>query len=87
MLPNQGAFSVSKTKPSREYLIALKKRYAQASKKERTAILDEFVKTSGYHRKHATALLLGTRVHRRYPAQRPRARVYTEEDQRAVFNG
>jgi len=85
MLPNKGAFSVSKTKPSREYLIALKKRYAQASKKERTAILDEFVKTSGYHRKHATALLLGKRVHRLHPAQRPRAKVYTEEDRRALF--
>lgn len=76
---------MSKTKPSREYLLALKKRYAAASKKERTAMLDEFVKTSGYHRKHATALLLGQRVHRTRPAQRPRARVYTAEDVRAVF--
>lgn len=85
MLPKKGTYSVSKTKPSRDYLVALKKRYAQAGKKERTAILDEFVKTSGYHRKHATALLLGRRVHRTQPAQRPRARRYTDEDWRAVF--
>lgn len=76
---------MSKIKPSREYLLALKKRYAQASKKERTAILDEFVKTSGYHRKHATALLLGHRVHRRGPIRRPRARVYGDEDIWAIF--
>ena len=76
---------MSKTKPSGDYLAALKRRYARASKKERTAILDEFVKTSGYHRKHATALLLGHRVHRRGPIRRPRAQVYGEEDRRAVF--
>ena len=85
MLPRKGAFSVSQTKPSREYLTALKKRYAAARKKERTAILDEFAKTSGYHRKHAIALLRGKRVHRQGPIQRPRAKVYTEEDARALF--
>lgn len=76
---------MKKTKPSADYLLALKKRYATASKKERTAILDEFVKTSGYHRKHATALLLGQRVHHMHRIQRPRARIYLEEDHRAIF--
>jgi len=39
------------------YLRQLQARYRQASKKEKSCILDEFVKTTGYHRKHATAVL------------------------------
>ncbi len=40
-------------------LRAYRMRYAAATKsrKERTAVLDEFTKTSGYHRKYAIALL------------------------------
>ncbi len=77
---------MSKTKPSASYLNRLRQRYAQASKKERSGILDEFVKTSGYHRKHAIALLRGKRTHRTSPARRPRAKVYTPEDTRAVLH-
>ena len=78
---------MSHTKPSAPYLNKLRERYAQAPKKERCHILDEFVATTGYHRKHAIALLRGQRRHRD-PAQRirrPHARVYTDEDQRAVL--
>lgn len=73
-------------KSSSQYLEKLRERYAQASKKERSQILDEFVATSGYHRKHAIALLRGQRRHRdpASPSRRPRARFYTDEDQRAV---
>ena len=78
---------MSHTKPSAQYLDKLRERYAQAAKKERGHILDEFVATTGYHRKHAIALLRGQRRHRD-PAKRihrPRARFYTDEDQRAVL--
>lgn len=76
---------MSNSKPSNEYLRTLKRRYRDARKKERGTILDEFVKTSGYHRKHAIALLRGKRVHRTGIIRRPRAKIYTEEDARAVF--
>jgi hypothetical protein len=76
---------VGKSKPSAEYLGTLRKRYATSSKKERGVILDELVKTSGYHRKHASALLRGRRLHHPGPIHRPRARVYTDEDRRAIL--
>jgi hypothetical protein len=39
------------------YLKQLQARYRKASRQEKTIILDEYVKTTGYHRKHATAVL------------------------------
>lgn len=74
-------------KPDRKYLARLRKRYAKARKKQQSAILDEFVATTGYHRTHAAELLAGRRqwrdpnqlIHRRRP------RIYTAEDQQAVF--
>ena len=59
-----------------KYLKQLQIRYRRASKKERTAILDEFVKTTGYHRKHATAVLNGRRERVQGPVRRPRGKVY-----------
>jgi len=59
-----------------KYLNQLRIRYRKASKKERTAILDEFVKTTGYHRKHATAVLNGRRERVQGPIRRPRGKVY-----------
>jgi len=59
-----------------KYLKQLQKRYRKASKKERTAILDEFVKTTDYHRKHATAVLNGRRERVQGPIRRPRGKVY-----------
>jgi hypothetical protein len=40
----------------REYLAAIVKRYRAASRKIKTAILNEFCSTYGYHRKHALRL-------------------------------
>lgn len=75
------------TPPSRAYLAQLQVRYAKARKRERTRILDEFVKTTNYQRKYAIALLRGKRHWRdeRRPIQRKRRRRYTDEDQRAVL--
>jgi len=78
---------VNHIKPNLKFLQQLRKRYAKAPKKERTTILNEFVATSGYHRKHASALLGGKRVWRNpsQPIRRVRRQIYTPEDQRAVF--
>jgi hypothetical protein len=46
------------TKPSkRELVLAVRLRYSRASKTEKGRILDEFVATTGYHRKYAIRLL------------------------------
>lgn len=74
-------------KPSEPYLSKLRERYQKACKKERSKILDEFVDTTGYHRKHAIALLRGKRSHRnpKLPSRRLRRRIYLAEDKRAVL--
>jgi hypothetical protein len=78
---------MSVCKPSEEYLNQLRKRYRKATKKQRGRILDELVETTGYHRKHAIALLRGKRQHRNphVPIRHPRQRIYTDEDKRAVL--
>jgi hypothetical protein len=68
-----------------EYLSKLQVRYRKASKKERTIILDEVVKTTGYHRKYATALLNGKRERVQGPIRRPRRRVYGAEEADAIM--
>ena len=78
---------MSTCKPSEQYLTKLRERYRRARKKERGRILDEFVATTGYHRKHAVALLRGKRRHRnlKTPIRRVRRCIYLAEDQRAVL--
>jgi hypothetical protein len=78
---------VNHTKPSAKFLARLQKRYAKASKKQRMAMLDEFVATTGYHRKHASALLAGQRQWRdpAYVIHRVRAAFYTDEDRQTVL--
>ena len=78
---------MSACKPSPEYLCKLQERYLQACKKDRGRILDEFVATTGYHRKHASALLAGKRRHRnlKLPNQRHRRCIYLAEDKRAIL--
>ncbi len=64
----------------REYLAAIVKRYRSASRRIKTAILDEFCSTCGYHRKHALRLI---RTFRRFttktPAKRGRRPLYDPE--------
>ena len=74
-------------KPSEQYLTKLRERYRKATKKQRGRILDEFGETTGYHRKHAIALLRGKRHHRnpQSPIRRPRRRIYLAEDKRAIL--
>jgi hypothetical protein len=79
------AANAAKAKPSERYLQALQKRYARASKKERGRMLDEFVKTSGYHRKHASEVLSGRFRRKARPWRRRRARYYTDADRQALW--
>ncbi len=74
-------------KPSEQFLSHLRERYRKARKKVRSQILDEFVATTGYHRKHAIALLRGTRHYRnsKVPIRRPRRCIYLPEDKHAVL--
>jgi hypothetical protein len=78
---------LSTCKPSEQYLTKLRDRYRESTKKQRGKILDEFVQTTGYHRKHAIALLRGRRRHRdpKLPLRHARGRLYTDEDKRAVL--
>jgi len=78
---------MSACKASEQYLSKLRERYRRANKKERGRILDEFVATTSYHRKHAIALLRGKRRHRnpKTPSHRVRRRIYLAEDKRAVL--
>jgi len=66
------------------YLKQLQARYRRASKKEKTVILDEYVKTTGYHRKHAIAVLNGRRERVRGPVRRPRRTQYGVEEANAI---
>jgi hypothetical protein len=66
------------------YLKQLQARYREASKTEKSGILDEFVKTTGYHRKHATAVLNGRRERVAGPIRRPRRAQYGAEEADAL---
>ena len=72
--------------PDTKSLASLKARYAKASKKQRSQILDEYVATTGCHRKHAIAVLKGKRQRVQHPIRRPRGTRYTDEDGRAVLS-
>jgi hypothetical protein len=66
------------------YLKQLQARYRKASKNEKTVILDEYVKTTGYHRKHATAVLNGRRERVQGPVRRPRRAQYGAEEANVI---
>jgi len=42
----------------KELVEGLRQRYVEATRKEKTRILDEFVAIAGYHRKHAVPMAL-----------------------------
>jgi hypothetical protein len=67
------------------YLKLLKARYRNATKKEKGAILDEFVKTTDYHRKHAGGLLNGSRTRVNGPVRRPRRAIYSDREAQALL--
>lgn len=60
----------------RELTEAIAERYHAAGRSEKKQILDEFIKVTGYHRKHAIRAL--KRVSGTCPEPTPRSRVYDE---------
>jgi hypothetical protein len=67
------------------YLKLLKARYRNATKKEKGAILDEFVKTTDYHRKYASGLLTGRESWVKGPVRRPRRAIYGDREAQALL--
>jgi len=63
-----------------EYLTAIRERYRQACKKDKTLILDEFCRVCGYHRKYAIRLLNTLQLTDRtqHLSRRGRKKVYAE---------
>jgi hypothetical protein len=60
----------------RELIQAIAERYHAAARPEKKSILDEFIKVTGYHRKHAIRALKRTSGTGAEPA--PRSRIYDE---------
>jgi hypothetical protein len=81
MLPKK---EVPMSQTDEKYLACLRARYSKASKKERSTILDEYVKTTGYHRKYAIGVLRGKRKRAKGPIRRPRRAIYGDEEARAL---
>ena len=59
-----------------ELVVAVRERYANSERGEKTRILDEFVAVTGFHRKHAMRVLRGEQTTRGAP--RPARRLYDE---------
>jgi hypothetical protein len=66
-----------------ELVAAIRERYLTSTRAGRTAILDEFVAITGYHRKHAIRLLAAA-AGRRAARRRPGRRRYGEEVRQAL---
>ena len=71
-------------KSKRELLTNVSPRYVLATGAEKRRILDEFVATTGYHRKYALALLNHPPVPRARAIRRPRKKMYPPPVQRAL---
>jgi hypothetical protein len=67
----------------KELIEAVRERYCGAPTTEKTKILDEFVKLTGYHRKHAIRVLAAIPAHTSSKA--PRRRLYDDAFQQALI--
>jgi hypothetical protein len=73
------------TKSKRELLLAVSPRYVTATGATKQQMLDEFVATTGYHRKYALALLNHPPRPRSRPITRPREKIYPPAVQRLLI--
>ncbi len=67
-----------------EIVRAVAERYQASSKADKTRILDEFVRLTGYHRKHAVRVLRGQAAVEKPPAV-PRVCLYDEAVRQALI--
>src|SRR5512144_1326993 len=65
-------------------MLSLQTRYRKAQRWQRSQMLDEFVATTGYHRKYAIMLLRGKVAHAELGVRKPRRRTYTDLDRKAL---
>lgn len=72
------------TRSKRELLTTVSPRYVTATGTDKARILDEFVATTGYHRKYALALLNHPPLLRSRALRRPRTKTYTPAVQRTL---
>lgn len=68
----------------KELIESIGARYREAGSSEKSAILDEFVAVTGYHRKHAIRVL-GSRAQAAPPPRQPRHRLYDEAVRQALI--
>ena len=76
---------MSHSKPSKKFLATLQVRYRRCNRSQRGQLLDEFVATSGYHRKYAIALLRGKAEHKASGRRQPRKPTYTSLDRLSLL--
>jgi len=69
----------------RELLAKVAPRYREANRKQKTIILNEFVESSDYKRKHAIRLLSLPEIPLAKQIKRPRSRYYGEAVQEALL--
>jgi hypothetical protein len=74
------------TRSKRELLLAVSPRYVTATGATKQQLLDEFVATTGYHRKYALALLNHPPRLRSRPIKRPREKRYPPAVQRLLIH-
>jgi hypothetical protein len=72
------------TRSKRELLLAVSPRYVTATGATKQQMLDEFIATTGYHRKYALTLLNHPPLPRSRPIKRPRDKTYTAAIQRLL---
>lgn len=68
-----------------EYVRQVSKRYLVATRPEKSSILDEFCRTTGYNRKYAVGVLRQPPAVRAQPLRRPRATTYTPAVKRELL--
>lgn len=68
----------------KELIESIGARFREAGSSEKSAILDEFVAVTGYHRKHAIRVL-GSRAQAAPPPRQPRHRLYDEAVRQALI--
>ena len=74
-----------KLRTRKELTAAISQRYKNTDRKSKKLILDEFIKVTGYHRKHAIRILTAPPVSLGMPAARSKSRIYGEAVKEALI--